>query len=105
MINIDEGNLKEGLLGLVMALVEIIRDALQGQVLRRMENESLSEEEVNRLGETLMQLEAAIESIKEEHGLRDAVRSVRDGLDDVVDDVVNRMLNPERWAENERVQH
>jgi hypothetical protein len=25
---------------------------------------------------------------------------VRDGLDEIVDEVVDRMLNPERWAED-----
>lgn len=39
MIDIDTDNLKHGVLGLVIALVEIIRDALKIQAFRRMEGE------------------------------------------------------------------
>jgi len=37
-IHVDEGNLKSGVLGLVLALVEVIRDALKIQALKRMES-------------------------------------------------------------------
>ena len=98
-INIDENNLRQGLLGLAVALVEIIKDALQTQALKRMESGDLTEEEVERLGEALMDLERAIEQIIEENGIAGAVRSVRGGLDDIVDDVIDKMINPERWQE------
>jgi len=96
-IEIDEGNLKQGVLGLVIALVEIIQDALQHQAFRRMEGGSLTEEEMERLGEALMDLDEAIEQIKQENGIAGAVRSVRDGLDSVVDDVLDNFLNPDKW--------
>jgi len=44
-----------------------------------------------------MDLDAAIEEIKEEQGISESVRSVRDGLDDLVDDVISRFVNPEEW--------
>jgi len=97
VIEIDEKNLKHGVLGLVIALVEIIKDALKLQAVRRMEGGSLTEEEIERLGQALMDLDAAIEEIKEEQGIRESVRSVRDGLDDLVDDVIGRFLDPEEW--------
>ena len=96
-IEIDEGNLKQGVLGLVIALVEIIQDALVHQAFRRMEGGSLTEEEMERLGEALMDLDEAIEQIKQENGIAEAVRSVRDGLDSVVDDVLDNFLNPDKW--------
>lgn len=99
MLDIDEGNLKQGILGLVIALVEIIQDALKTQAFKRMEAGSLSEEEMNRLGEALMELDIALDQIKEEHGVAEAVQSVRDGLDDIVDEVLDKMINPERWRE------
>ena len=99
MIDIDEGNLKQGLLGLVIALVEVIEDALSTQAFRRVENGSLSEAEMERLGEALADLHVALAQIKEEHGVTDAVAQVRDGLDELVDEVVDRMINPERWRE------
>lgn len=98
-IDIDEGNLKHGILGLVIALVEIIRDALNLQALKRMEGGSLTEEETDRLGRALKELEVVIEQIKEEQGVSEAVRSIREGLDDVVDDVLDQVINPVKWEE------
>jgi len=88
MINIDQDNLKSGVLGLVLAVVEILRDALQNQATRRIESGALTDEEVERLGAALADLDLAIEGIKREQGLEQAVQSVRDGLDDLVNDVV-----------------
>ena len=99
VIKIDEDNLKHGVLGLVMAIVEVIRDALQIQALKRAESGMLSEEEMNRLGEALMELDIALEEIKKEQGITESVKGVRDGLDEVVDDVLDRMINPERWRD------
>ena len=94
MIHIDEDNLKHGVLGLVLAVVEILRDALQNQATRRIESGSLSDEEVERLGAALADLDLAIEGIKREQGLEQAVQSVRDGLDDLVNDVVQLAIDP-----------
>ena len=99
MIDIDEGNLKEGLLGLVIALVEIIKDSLAHQAFVRVESGRLSEAEMERLGEALCDLDVALAQIKEEHGVTETVQKVRDGLDEAVGDVVDRMVNPERWRE------
>lgn len=96
-IDIDEDNLKHGVLGLVIALVEIIKDALRLQALKRMEGGSLTEEEIDRLGQALMDLDIAIEEIKKEQGITESVKSVRDGLDNIVDDVLDKIINPERW--------
>ncbi len=102
VVDIDEKNLKHGVLGLVIALTEVIRDALKLQAIRRMEGGSLTEEEIERLGLALGDLDQAIEDIKEEQGITESVRSVRDGLDDVVDDMLNKIINPKRWeGENE----
>jgi hypothetical protein len=99
-LKIDEDNLKEGLLGLVVALVEVVQEALERQALRRIEGGRLSDEEIERLGVALYELKDALQKIKADNGIEDAVKSVRDGLDDVVDDVVDQFLNPERWAKD-----
>ena len=99
VLEIDEDNLKHGVLGLVMAIVEVVRDALQIQALKRMESGMLSEEEMNRLGQALMELDIAVEEIKMEQGITESVKAVRDGLDEVVYDVLDRMINPERWRD------
>ena len=99
VVDIDEKSLKHGVLGLVIALVEIIRDALKLQAMKRMEGGSLTEEEIERLGRALMELDTAIEEIKEEQGIVESVRSVRDGLDEIVDDILDSMVNPEKWRQ------
>ncbi len=97
-VNIDEGNLKQGLMGLVVALVEIIQEALERQAIRRMEGGRLSEQEIERLGAALSDLKEALANIKKDNDLEDAVNSVREGLDDVAGEMVNR-FNTESWNE------
>lgn len=88
-VSINEDNLKEGLLGLVVALVEIIQELLERQALRRMEGGRLTEDEIERLGQSLYELDEAIERIKRENGIEDSVESVREGLDNVADELLD----------------
>ena len=93
-IEINEDNLRKGLLGLVIYIVEVVKDALKHQGIRRMESGRLTDEETERLGKAFMDLELAIEQLKKEQGIEESVQSVRDGLDEVVNDVVDRILYP-----------
>ena len=97
IVNIDEKDLKKGVLGLVVALVEIIQETLRLQAIKRMESGGLTQEELERLGEALMDLEDAIEKIKVEMGIAESVSAVRDGLDRAVDGAIDGILNPTRW--------
>lgn len=92
-INIDEDNLKKGLLGLVIALVEIIRDALKHQAIRRMEGGSLTNEEIEGLGRALEEIDIAINRMKKEQGVTEAVQSVREGLDNIVGGTLDQIIN------------
>jgi len=98
-IDVNEDNLKQGLLGVVVALVEIITEVLERQAIRRIEGGRLNDEEVGRLSEALADLNEALENIKKDNDIGDAVNSVRDGLDEVADQVIDKFLNPRRWAE------
>lgn len=98
-VNIDEGNLKQGLLGLVVGLVEIIQEVLERQAIHRMEGGRLSVQEIERLGLALSDLKEALENIKKDNDLEEAVKSVRDGLDEVADDMIGELLNTERWMQ------
>jgi hypothetical protein len=93
-LEIDENNLKEGVLGLVIAVVEILEEALKIQALKRMESGLLSDEEIEHLGKSLMDLHAAIEQIKTDQGLTKTVGEIRAELDNVIDDVVEKMVHP-----------
>lgn len=100
-INIDEDNLKSGLLGLVVALVEVIQEVLEREALRRMESGRLKEEEIDRLGMGLMELDEALDRIKEENDIEDIVNKVRSDLDRVAEESLDLIINPERWEEAE----
>src|SRR5699024_7666066 len=68
MLEIDEQSLKHGVLTLVVTLVEVIQEALETQAVRRLEGGDLTEQEQDRLGEALMELDEAMDEIKAEHG-------------------------------------
>jgi hypothetical protein len=63
-INADPDGVEQGLAKLVLTLIELIRRLLEHQALRRMEGGSLTDEEIERLGETFMRLEQRMEELK-----------------------------------------
>jgi Gas vesicle protein K len=70
-IDADPERVEQGLARLVLTLVELLRQLMERQALRRMEEGALSDEEVERLGETFMKLEQRMEELKREFGLED----------------------------------
>jgi len=70
-INADPENVEHGLAKLVLTLIELIRKLMEKQAMRRIESDSLNEEEIERLGETLMKLENKMNELKEIFGLTD----------------------------------
>lgn len=101
-LRVDEHSLKNGVLALVVTLVEVIQEALEGQAVRRLESGDLTEEEQERLGQALLDLDDAIEAIKADHGLTTSVADLRRGLDDVVGELIDRLVNPARWPDDDR---
>ncbi|HYH03227.1 MAG TPA: gas vesicle protein GvpK [Bacillota bacterium] len=89
-VKIEEEKLKEGLLGLVIALVEIIAEVLKLQALKRITTGRLTEVQVDRLGQGIMDIETTVEKIKREQGLESSVADFRNNLDDLVEDVLVR---------------
>ena len=63
-INADPEGVEQGLAKLVLTLIELIRRMLEHQALRRMEGGSLSDDEIERLGEAFMKLEKRMEELK-----------------------------------------
>jgi Na+/phosphate symporter len=70
-IDANPENVEKGLAKLVLTLIELIRQLLEKQAIRRVEAGSLSEEEIERVGETLMKLENKMAQLKELLGLKD----------------------------------
>jgi DNA anti-recombination protein RmuC len=70
-IDANPQNVEKGLAKLVLTLIELIRKLLEKQAMRRIEGSSLSEEEIERVGETLMKLENKMQELKDIFGLKD----------------------------------
>ena len=71
-IDCSPENIEQGLAKLVLGLVELLRQLLERQAIRRMEGGSLSDEQVEEMGESLMKLEATIARLATEFGLTPA---------------------------------
>ena len=70
-INADPKNVERGLAQLVLTLVDLLRQLMERQAVRRMEHGSLTDDEVERLGQTFMLLEDRMQELKKSFGLED----------------------------------
>ena len=68
-IDADPQTVEQGLAKLVLTLVNLLRQLMERQAIRRMEGGSLSEDEIERLGQTFMKLEQRLEELKTAFGL------------------------------------
>jgi hypothetical protein len=68
-IDLDPDDIERGLAGLVLTLVEFLRQVLERQAIRRMEGGTLSDDEVERVGLALMRLEQKVGEIAAQFGL------------------------------------
>jgi len=68
-INADPENLERGLAQLVMTIVELLRQLMERQALRRIDGGTLSADQVERLGQTFMELDKRMAELREEFGL------------------------------------
>ena len=70
-LNADPATVEQGLAKLVLSLIELLRGLLEKQALRRIEAGSLSDDEIERMGETFLRLERKMEELKATFGLED----------------------------------
>jgi hypothetical protein len=69
--NIDPKNVEKGLVKLVLTLVDLIRKLMEKQAIRRVEDDQLSGEEIEKIGNAFLLLDEKIEELKETFGLTD----------------------------------
>lgn len=67
----DPENVERGLAQLVLTLVELLRQLMERQAVRRVEGGTLTDEEIERLGQTFLRLEQRMAELKETFGLDD----------------------------------
>ena len=68
-VNADPERVERGLAQLVLTVVELLRQLMERQALRRIDGGTLSEEQVERLGRTFMELDRRMEELRLEFGL------------------------------------
>jgi hypothetical protein len=70
-INADPDRVEQGLARLVLTVIELLRQVLEHQAIRRMDGGTLSEEEIERLGIALLKLSQRMDELKATFGLSD----------------------------------
>lgn len=70
-LNLDPENVKNGLGQLVLTLVKLLHELLERQAIRRIESGSLSDDEIEAVGVTLMRQSEELERLRLEFGLEE----------------------------------
>ena len=70
-IEFEPGKIEQGMLKLVLAIVELLRQVMEKQAMRRIDAGSLAPDEIDRLGVSLMQMEATIRTLQARFGIDD----------------------------------
>ena len=70
-VEADPDNVEKGLAQLVLTLIELLRQLMERQALRRVEAGGLDDDQVERMGRTLMLLAEKMDELKEHFGLED----------------------------------
>ncbi len=68
-MNLDPENVKNGLGQLVLTLVKLLHELLERQAIRRIDARSLSDDEIEAVGVTLMRQSEELERLRKEFGL------------------------------------
>lgn len=78
-IDIDPDDVERSLAGLVLGIVELLRQVLERQAVRRMEGGTLSDDEIERVGLALMRLEKKVRELADHFGLEETDLTLRLG--------------------------
>lgn len=70
-IDADPERVERGLAQLVLTLVELLRQLMERQAVRRVDHGGLTEDEIERLGLAFMKLDERMDELKREFGLED----------------------------------
>ena len=66
---IDRDSVERDLMKLVLTIVELLRQLMEKQVLRRVDHGDLSDDQIEDLGTALMHLESTMDELTERFGL------------------------------------
>jgi hypothetical protein len=71
-VNTDPEHVEKGLAALVLTLIDVVRELMERQAVRRIEHGSLTPDEIERLGQTFMKLNARLEELRDDFGLTES---------------------------------
>ncbi|MFD5028960.1 gas vesicle protein K [Streptomyces sp. NPDC058220] len=67
--DVDREQMGRDLVALVLTVVELLRQLMERQAIRRVEQGDLSDDQVDRIGTTLMLLDERMKELCDQHGL------------------------------------
>jgi hypothetical protein len=70
-VALDPQDVSRGLAQLVLTVVELLRQLMERQAIRRMDGGGLTDQQIDRLGTTFMRLDERMGELKEHFGLTD----------------------------------
>lgn len=62
-VNLSPENAEQGIARLVLTLIELLKRLMEKQAIRRMEAGTLTDDEIERIGETMMKLDSRINEL------------------------------------------
>ncbi len=68
-VNADPESVERGLAQLVLTIIELLRQLMERQALRRIDGGGLTDEQIERLGNTFMELDRRMDELTEQFGL------------------------------------
>ncbi|HZM80645.1 MAG TPA: gas vesicle protein K [Candidatus Limnocylindrales bacterium] len=68
-IEVDRDSAERGLAALVLTIIELLRQLMERQALRRIDQGDLTDEQIERIGTTLMALEERMDELRKHFGL------------------------------------
>jgi hypothetical protein len=68
-ISLEPNNVEQGLAKLVLTIIELLRQLMERQAMRRVDNGTLNDDQIEELGLTLMKLEEKMVELKVIFGL------------------------------------
>ena len=68
-INADPESVERGLAQLVLTIVDLLRELMERQALRRIDGGTLDDDQIEQLGRTFMLLQERMDELTEEFGL------------------------------------
>lgn len=69
-LDTDSDSVERDLMKLVLTIVELLRQLMEKQALRRVEEGDLTDDQEERMGLTLMLLEERLTELRDQHGLK-----------------------------------